>query len=46
MKVATCEKTLPWERPQEEGAFVQVFVEQRRTTAEAGVAQGVLRLAV
>lgn len=34
VKVATCEKTLPWERPQEEGAFVQVFVEQRRTTAE------------
>lgn len=34
VKVSTCEKTLPWERPQEEGAFVQVFVEQRRTTAE------------
>lgn len=34
VKVATCEKTLPWEHPQEEGAFVQVFVEERRTTAE------------
>lgn len=34
VKVATCEKTLPWEKPQEEGAFVQVFVEQRKTTAE------------
>lgn len=31
VKVATCEKTLPWERPKEEGAFVQVFVEQRDT---------------
>lgn len=34
VKVSTCEKTMPWERPQEEGAFVQVFVEQRRTTAD------------
>jgi hypothetical protein len=34
VKVSTCEKSLPWERPQEEGAFVQVFVEERRTTAE------------
>ena len=34
VKVATCEKSLPWERPQEEGAFVQVFVEERRSTAE------------
>ena len=29
IKLATCEKTLPWERPQETGAFVQVFVEER-----------------
>ncbi len=29
IKLATCEKTLPWERPQEEGAFVQLFVEER-----------------
>lgn len=34
VKVATCEKTLPWEHPQEEGAFVQVFVEERRTANE------------
>jgi len=34
VKVATCEKSLPWEQPQEEGAFVQVFVEERRTAAE------------
>lgn len=34
VKVSTCEKTLPWERPQEEGAFVQAFVEQRNSTAE------------
>lgn len=29
VKLATCERTLPWERPQETGAFVQVFVEER-----------------
>jgi hypothetical protein len=34
IKVATCDKSLPWEQPQEEGAFVQVFVEDRRTAAE------------
>ena len=34
VKVATCEKTLPWERPQEEGAFVQVFVEDRSSSKE------------
>lgn len=34
VKVDTCEKSLPWEQPQEEGAFVQVFVEERRTVAE------------
>ena len=27
VKLATCERTLPWEKPEEEGAFVQVFVE-------------------
>ncbi|MCJ2184903.1 DUF2155 domain-containing protein [Novosphingobium sp. 1949] len=31
VKLATCEKTLPWEHPQDEGAFVQVFVEKRAT---------------
>ncbi|WP_052223167.1 DUF2155 domain-containing protein [Novosphingobium malaysiense] len=34
VKVATCEKTLPWEHPEEEGAFVQVFVEERATAKE------------
>lgn len=29
VKLATCEKTLPWERPPETGAFVQLFVEER-----------------
>lgn len=29
VKLATCEKSLPWERPREEGAFVQVFVEEQ-----------------
>lgn len=37
VKVATCEKSLPWEHPQEEGAFVQVFVEERRTANEKAV---------
>lgn len=34
VKVATCEKTLPWEHPEEEGAFVQVFVEERATAKD------------
>lgn len=34
VKLASCEKTLPWERPAEEGAFVQVFVEDRATAQE------------
>jgi hypothetical protein len=29
IKLATCERTAPWEDPQETGAFVQVFVEER-----------------
>lgn len=29
VRLATCEKTLPWETPPEVGAFVQVFVEER-----------------
>ena len=28
VRVATCERTLPWETPPETGAFVQVFVEE------------------
>ncbi len=33
IKLSTCERTLPWEKPAETGAFVQVFVEER---AKAG----------
>jgi len=29
VKLATCERSLPWEAQQETGAFVQVFVEER-----------------
>jgi hypothetical protein len=29
VKLATCERSLPWESPAEVGAFVQVFVEER-----------------
>ncbi len=29
IKLATCERTAPWEDPQETGAFVQVYVEER-----------------
>jgi hypothetical protein len=32
VKLATCERTLPWEKPAETGAFVQVFVEERATS--------------
>jgi len=34
VKLATCEKTLPWEHPPETGAFVQVFVDQREKISE------------
>lgn len=34
VKLATCERTLPWERPAETGAFVQVFVEERAKSDE------------
>jgi hypothetical protein len=34
VKLATCEKTLPWEQPKQTGAFVQVFVEERQTTSQ------------
>lgn len=34
VKLATCEKTLPWESPPETGAFVQVFVEERARADE------------
>lgn len=29
VRLATCERTLPWESPQDDGAFVQVFTEER-----------------
>ncbi|MEQ1497306.1 MAG: DUF2155 domain-containing protein [Novosphingobium sp.] len=29
VKLASCERSLPWERPPEVGAFIQVFVEER-----------------
>ena len=35
VKLATCEKTAPWERPPEMGAFVQVFTLERATTQQA-----------
>jgi hypothetical protein len=34
VRVATCERTLPWENPPETGAFVQVYVEERAKTSE------------
>jgi hypothetical protein len=35
VKLASCERTLPWESPAETGAFVQVFVEERAAASEA-----------
>lgn len=34
LKLASCERTLPWEKPADEGAFVQVFVQDRATAQE------------
>ena len=34
VKLDTCERSLPWERPPETGAFVQVFVEERARANE------------
>ena len=34
LKLAACERTLPWEKPADEGAFVQVFIEDRATPQE------------
>ena len=34
IKLASCERSLPWEKPPETGAFVQVWVEERQTTAD------------
>jgi len=34
VKLATCERTAPWEDPAETGAFVQVYVEERASIQE------------
>lgn len=34
VRLATCERTLPWENPSEVGAFVQVFIEERARSNE------------
>ncbi len=34
VKLAACERTLPWEEPEEEGAFVQVFIEERAKASD------------
>jgi len=34
VRLAVCEKTKPWERPEEEGAFVQLFVEERASASD------------
>jgi len=34
VRLATCERSLPWESPAEEGAFVQVFVEERAKASQ------------
>jgi hypothetical protein len=33
VKLATCERTLPWETPVETGAFVQVYIEERKDSS-------------
>ena len=34
VKLANCERSLPWESPPEVGAFVQFWVEERQSTAD------------
>jgi hypothetical protein len=34
VRLASCERTLPWESPPEVGAFVQLLVEERAKTSE------------
>jgi hypothetical protein len=34
VRVATCERSLPWENPPETGAFVQVYVEERAKASD------------
>ena len=33
VKLASCERTLPWERPEDVGAFVQLLVDERKAGA-------------
>jgi hypothetical protein len=33
VKLASCERTLPWERPEEVGAFVQLLVDERAASS-------------
>ena len=35
VRLASCERTLPWESPPETGAFVQVFIEERASADQA-----------
>jgi hypothetical protein len=35
VRLATCERTAPWENPPEVGAFVQVFIEERAKASDA-----------
>jgi hypothetical protein len=34
VRLATCERTAPWENPPEVGAFVQVFIEERAKSSD------------
>jgi hypothetical protein len=46
VRLATCEKTAPWESPQEIGAFVQVLVHERTSVSQPLVWRKVFRVAV
>lgn len=35
VRLASCERSLPWEQPRQTGAFVQVFVEERQSADQA-----------
>ncbi|WP_240530109.1 DUF2155 domain-containing protein [Novosphingobium sp. PC22D] len=37
VRLSACEKTAPWEKPEEEGAFVQVFVQERARSGDDAV---------
>ena len=40
IRLSACERTAPWELPQETGAFVQVDIQDRRQTAHRRVFSG------